>query len=267
MTDLFVRELGTGPPVLFVHGSVFDGSGTWARQFPLAERFRLLIPDRRGYGDSPDAEREDFEIDAIDIAELLGGGAHLVGHSYGGVIALLAAAHRPGAVRSLTVIEPPAFGLVRGVPAVEAMLVGLQTWADTMAGADPEALLVSFMTMVGGDPARLPRPLSSALLRGAKMLAHERSPVEAEIPLDVLSATSFPKLVVSGGHSARFDAVCDVLERRLPAERVIIPGRGHAVQMTGDAFNERLSAFILAAEAALPSRARPNDSTRPHPAI
>lgn len=42
---------------------------------------------------------------------------------------------------------------------------------------------------------------------------------------------------------------------------------GHAVQLTGDVFNARLSAFILAAEAALPSRAGPNDSPRPRPAI
>ena len=43
----------------------------------------------------------------------------------------------------------------------------------------------------------------------------ERSPVEAVIPLDELAAAPFPKLVISGGHSAAFDAVCDVLEARL----------------------------------------------------
>ena len=250
MNDLFVRDLGTGVPVLFVHGGVFDGEGTWARQFPLAERFHLLIPDRRGYGRSPDAEREDFEVDAGDIADLLGDGAHLVGHSYGGVVALLAAAQRPAAVRSLTVVEPPAFALVRGQPAVEQMLSGLHAWVASMADATPETLLVSFMTMVGGDPARLPQPLTPALRRGAKMLANERMPDEAEIPLDVLAAAPFPKLVVSGGHSVPFDAVCDLLERDLPAERAVLAGRGHAVQMTGEPFNERLAAFIEAAEAA-----------------
>ena len=66
----------------------------------------------------------------------------------------------------------------------------------------------------------------------------------------MLAAAPFPKLVVSGGHSVPFDAVCDVLERDLPAERVVIAGRGHAVQMIGEPFNERLAAFIEAAEAA-----------------
>lgn len=53
--------------------------------------------DRRGHGDSPDldgAYRTDYEVDA-DIVELLGDGAHLVGHSDGAVAAMLAAAPWP----------------------------------------------------------------------------------------------------------------------------------------------------------------------------
>ena len=59
----------------------------------------------------------------------------------------------------------------------------------------------------------------------------ERYPWTAEIPLDALAQTPFPKLVVSGGHSEAFDAVCDVLEERLGAERAVLPGNGHAVQL------------------------------------
>ncbi|MEU7154730.1 alpha/beta hydrolase [Streptomyces sp. NPDC045456] len=59
--------------------------------------------DRRGYGDSPDTARSDFETDAEDAVEVLGdgacavgpGGAHLVGHGNGAVAALLATAHHP----------------------------------------------------------------------------------------------------------------------------------------------------------------------------
>jgi hypothetical protein len=73
-----------------------------------------LLVDRRGFGASPADGRVDFERDAEDVAELLADGAHLVGHSYGGVVSLLAAARRPDAVRSLVLIEPPAFGVARG---------------------------------------------------------------------------------------------------------------------------------------------------------
>jgi hypothetical protein len=53
----------------------------------------------------------------------------------------------------------------------------------------------------------------------------------------------------AGGHDPAFDAACDVLERRLDAERSVIPGAGHSVQRTGAPFNERLETFLTAAAA------------------
>ena len=248
MTDLHVLELGHGPRVVLVHGSIYDGASTWSRQLPLADRLRLVIPDRRGYGGSPDNGREDFEVDAADIGELLNGGAHLVGHSYGGVVALVVAAQRPDAIRSLTVIEPPAFSVARDNPAVEASAAGLATWAARAATMPPEAYLRSFLTIVGIDASRLPDPLPPELARGAARLATHRSPAEAEIPLDALAAAPFPKLVVSGNHDPGVEAICDVLAQRLPAERAVIEGKGDAVQAGGEPFNERLAAFIMRAE-------------------
>jgi citrate synthase len=72
----------------------------------------------------------------------------------------------------------------------------------------------------------------------------ERHPWVAEIPFAELSATQFPKLVVSGAHNEAFDIVCDVLEDRLPAERAVLPGAGHAVQRLGEPFNEVLADFV-----------------------
>ena len=76
----------------------------------------------------------------------------------------------------------------------------------------------------------------------------ERGPWEAEIPLDALAAAPFPKLVVSGAHHPAFDAICDTLERELEAERVVLPGYGHAAQRHPD-FNARLADFVGAAAA------------------
>ncbi len=77
----------------------------------------------------------------------------------------------------------------------------------------------------------------------------ERDPTEAVIPLERLREAPLPKLVVSGAHSAVFDAVCDVLEKELGAERAVIPGAGHSVPRTGAPFNDRLQAFLSSAEA------------------
>src|SRR5688500_17836556 len=106
---LSVESWGAGTPVVLVHGSLATGAEEWEAQRPLAEKgFRLLVPDRRGYGNSPAAEGEDFLRDADDIAELMGDGAHLIGHSYGGLGVMVAAARRPEATRSLTLLEPGA---------------------------------------------------------------------------------------------------------------------------------------------------------------
>ena len=62
-------------------------------------------------------------------------GDHLVGHSYGGVITLLAAAARPGSLRSLTVIEPPATQVAIDDPEVAAFAAGgLALYADGLSG-------------------------------------------------------------------------------------------------------------------------------------
>ena len=73
----------------------------------------------------------------------------------------------------------------------------------------------------------------------------ERPPWEAEIPLTELAAAPFPILAVSGGHSAAFDAVCDVLEERAGAERAVLSGAGHMPQRLGAPFNELLANFVM----------------------
>jgi len=69
---------------------------------------------------------------------------------------------------------------------------------------------------------------------------------EAEIPLDDLAAAPFPKLVVSGGHSAAFDAVVDVLVDRLGAEHAVVRGAGHSIPRA-PGYGETLAAFLDAA--------------------
>ena len=79
------------------------------------------------------------------------------------------------------------------------------------------------------------------------MLMVERGPWEAEIPLVALRSAPFRKLVVSGAHHAAFDAVCDVLERELDAERAVLPGAGHSAQ-AAPGFNNVLADFLERAE-------------------
>ena len=243
MAGIHVEHWGEGPPVMLVHGSIAGGASTWAAQRPLAARWRLVVVDRRGYFPNPPAEREDFEVDAGDVAGLLTEPMHLVGHSYGGVVAMLAAARRPDAVRSLTVNEPPAFGILPDDPVVRDHARGLrELWEH--GPSDPAAFLRAFVAHVGSSFVVPPDPLPPPLLQNARLLRHERPTDEAQIPLDDLRAAPFPKLVVSGGHSPVFDAVCDALEHRLGAARAVVPGAGHSVQRTGEAYNAVLERFL-----------------------
>jgi pimeloyl-ACP methyl ester carboxylesterase len=249
---LHVSWSGSGEPVLLVHGSFTTAREAWAQQAPLADEFRLGLVDRRGYGASPGTDRADFERDGEDLAELLDEPAHLVGHSYGGIGCMLAAARRSDCVRSLTVIEPPAVALALHEPA--ARILRDRLILVFARAPDPPTLYADFLEAWGLErpgPDRLARADAGALAASAG----ERGPWEASIPIDALAATPFPKLVVSGTwESARpearelagrsFAAVCDVLEERLGAERLRIPGATHTAQLGGESFNEPLRRFL-----------------------
>jgi pimeloyl-ACP methyl ester carboxylesterase len=236
-----------GDALLLVHGSnATDPSATWARQRGLAERYRLYILHRRGYGSSPLVDkRGSFETDVRDVLAVLAqiGPAHLVGFSYGGVLSLLAVVRQPELVRTLTLVEPPAFAVARGHPAVERIVTRMGR-AGQWAGADsPEAFIHHFRAAMDIEPHD-PGPLTDAQRAGIRGTLAEPPPWLADIPLDAVAATPMPKLVISGAWNAGMDAVADVLTARLAAERAVIPGAGHNVQLTGEPFNEVLTAFV-----------------------
>jgi pimeloyl-ACP methyl ester carboxylesterase len=252
-SGVHVTVWGDGEPAVLVHGSFGWGEETWRRQRSLSDRYKLLLIDRRGFGASPPDGRVDFDRDADDVVDLLGDGAHLVGHSYGGVVCLLAAARRPDAIRSLVLIEPPAFSVARGNEAVESLISDVDVAART--APNPSEYRAGFLRAFG-FPAKA-TPLEGLALEAARASMTERPPDEAEIPLDQLAEAGFPVLLVQGDwcpapDTARavagqaFAAVCNVLYDRLPAERALFPA-AHNPQKLGDVFNDRLRAFWEAA--------------------
>jgi pimeloyl-ACP methyl ester carboxylesterase len=234
---MHVEVLGSGPRVVLVHGS--GGNSGWPAQRPLADRYTLVMPTRTGYPPNPPLARIDFEDQAAELLELLEPGDHLVGHSYGGVVSLLAAASAN--VSSLAVLEPPAFGVAAGEPAVDELVTELRPlWP---ADLEPEPFLREFVDKIGAGPYNAPSPLPPEVEASVRALMVERAPWEAEIPLETLGAAPFSKLVVSGAHSPAFDAVCDVLEERLGAERAVLEGVGHSLPRAAG-FNDVLVEFL-----------------------
>lgn len=239
MSDLNVDTWGTGTPVVLIHGSLATGTEEWQAQKPLAEKgYRLLMPDRRGYGNSPEAEGEDFLQDADDILELLDDGAHVVAHSYGGLGAMFAAARRPDAIDSLTLLEPPAFTMTADDEAANNLVDSVRNiWDEDVPD---EEWLVRFLEAVGTDPATLPPEIIDEAAPLVPLVRQSRPGWDREPPVSDLRHATYPKLVVSGGHSRGFDAICDALAAAIDASRTEVSGAGHEIQFTGQPMNQAL---------------------------
>jgi pimeloyl-ACP methyl ester carboxylesterase len=240
-TDLHVEAWGDGTPVVLVHGSLATAAEEWEVQRQLTdEGFHLLAPDRRGYGRSQAAEGEDFLRDAEDIAALMGDGAHLVGHSYGGLGVLFAAARRPEATLSVALLEPAAFALGQHHAAGRALSDEVRSMWDQ--DIPDEQWVIGFLKAVGSDPDEFPPDFLAAALPLVPVVRRGRPGWYPDLPLEELKAAPFPKLVVSGGHSAGFNAICDDLAERIGASRTRVDGAGHEIQFAGTPINDTLLA-------------------------
>ncbi|MGD0703057.1 MAG: alpha/beta hydrolase [Trebonia sp.] len=103
-------EHGSGDPLVLLHGGFSDASEFGGMTPALAGRFRVLTPERRGHGHTPDVTGPiSYELMAADTVAFLDklkiGRSHLVGHSDGANVALLVALSRPDLVDRLVLIS------------------------------------------------------------------------------------------------------------------------------------------------------------------
>jgi pimeloyl-ACP methyl ester carboxylesterase len=266
---IHMTEWGTaGPTVLLIHGGVQGelggGPATFREQKVLAEHgWQLLVPDRPGFRESPTRGPDDMEADSIWVATSLGDGAHLVGHSFGGAVALLAAARRPSAVRSLILIEPALIPLLpgskvmrRNKPAREDFLSMGEAWLKTRTPAEYALTIVRDLGVVsrtapdaikaGEKPdAETANALGCALLQ-ARLASGDEMRKAAKI----VSDARIPVLFITGGWKPTFEAVAEIGAEVTGGRHVIIPAPNHFVQLVApDAFNETIVEFMKAADA------------------
>ncbi len=168
---------GEGAPVLLLHGSA-SSSAMWNPAIELLKpRFRVIAPDLIGYGrtDCWPADH-DFSIDEEVrlIAPLIAGAptpAHVVAHSYGGAVALRLAVAYPALIRSLTLIEPVAFYLLRMLGEREAYAevdAVREEYVTKFQRGDPEGAMRHFTGYwAGGDAWAAMDESTRALMRRA----------------------------------------------------------------------------------------------------
>jgi pimeloyl-ACP methyl ester carboxylesterase len=238
----------TGEPVVLVHGSLGVGAAAFAEQKPLADSHRLTVVTRAGYGDTAPIRAVDVARDAADVVEILDGGAHLVGTSMGGIVAMNAAGLRPDLVRSLTVIEPPAFALAADLPDVDHVAKAMKAHWASADPADLHSFVIGFVAALEMDMA-IPDPLPPPLAAAAVNLVTER-PWRVDVPVGAIADGAFPKLVIAGGWSPAFDAIARRLADLFGTDLHVLRGAGHGVQRVGAAFNELIARHIALASLA-----------------
>ncbi len=232
-------DRGEGSPVVLVHASGL-GAAQWGPVAPrLAEAWRVLAPDLLGCGGTDPWPDPDHYALAADIAvvravaEHAGAPVHLVGHSYGGLLALRLATEAPALVRSLAVYEPVAFGVLdahdpEGAASLRDALD--PTFFDPATGGD-EAWLQRFVDFWNGPGAWVAlseRTRAALLASGRKSFLEVRALVDEAWPVERFDVR-VPTLIMSGTRSPRAArGVCRVLAETLPAARLeVFDGAGH----------------------------------------
>lgn len=264
---------GNGEPVLLIHGGFIAASYVPLMGEPALANHRLIRYHRRGYAGSTKHEAgASFSIarQAADALALLRHlrieRAHIVGHSYGGVIALQLALDAPKAVHSLTLLEP---ALVRFVPSAEEFgtQAGEPATARYRAG-DHAGAVDAFMQVVvapnwKADLARTIPGGPEQAERDASTAFEEEGPALADWNFDEqkAQAISQPILHVLGSESlAVFHEGGKVLHAWFPqqVEDLVVPGAAHGLHQMGGRYStavaEGIAAFL---------RRHPTGSERP----
>ncbi|ORV64026.1 2-hydroxy-6-ketonona-2,4-dienedioic acid hydrolase [Mycobacterium europaeum] len=263
--DIFVAETGSGPAVVLLHGGGPGASGmsNYARNIePLAEHFRVIVPDMPGYGRSTKgvSRRDPFGYLADHIRGVLDelgiDCAHLVGNSYGGSCALRLALDTPHRVTKLVLMGPGGVGTSRGLPSE-----GLRSLLAYYGGDGPslEKLRTFIRSYLVHDGDAVPDSLIEARYRASidpEVVANP--PLQRPAGLRTLWRMDFtrdrrlgslptPTLVIWG----RDDKVnkpsgAAMLSDRLPnADVLLVANTGHWVQWErAELFNAVTAAFL-----------------------
>jgi pimeloyl-ACP methyl ester carboxylesterase len=256
--DVHVEDAGEGPPLVLLHSSGMSGD-QWRRTTSalLQGGARTIVPDLLGSGRSapwPEGEPFRFEMDVEVVDRLLrqiGRPVHLVGHSYGGHIALRAAVLDPSRVLSLALYDPVSFGVLdlEGDRDAFAEMSKVETsWGVTPA--DHVAWLRGFVEYWGGPEAwsRLREPARAEMMRvgwivhaGARSLVADRTGAEAyrSIAAKTLLVTGERSPIAAGRIVSR-------LGEAIPGARVErFAGAGHMGPLTHvEAYNRLLAAHL-----------------------
>jgi pimeloyl-ACP methyl ester carboxylesterase len=237
--------VGVGEPVVFVHGSIIaDAFAPLLREPVLSEGYRLVSYHRRGFAESTHPDRPlTINEQAADCRALLGtlgiDRAHVVGHSYGGVIALQLALDAPELVHSLSLLEPALFAVPSGPQLLEAMgpLAGLYQAGDKAGAIDAFERAVIGPDYRASLEERVPGAFDQAVVDADTFFVQELPALmEWQFTREDAQRIRQPVLAVLGAESqslwAGFKEGYELVREWLPqAEGFVLNGATHGLQM------------------------------------
>jgi len=262
-TELSYVEMGQGDPVIFVHGGLQDYR-MWTEHLPrFATRYRAIAYSRRNHAPNdvspegmPDGAADAHGEDLAAFVRALGlSKVRIVAHSSGAHAALFFAAANPEIVVSLALNEPPATGLLRGVPNTADML---KDWAsgqaparDAVTAGNLKDGIPLFVNAVGG-PGAFDRRSEHDKKMNFDNAASFQADATTKRPrpvftCDMAKAIVAPTLLTSGEHSPQFfHRIVDQLENCLPnRQRIAIAGSSHTVPSEQPkAYDDAVLAFL-----------------------
>jgi pimeloyl-ACP methyl ester carboxylesterase len=239
---------GKGPPVVLLHCSGSSGAQWRDLVTHLAPAYRTIAPDFYGCGGTgawPGRRALRMGDHARMVAEVIrahGGPVHLVGHSFGGAVALRVALDHPGLVGSLTLIEPVAFHLLlRDEPVDRGLYAEIRTIASKVSectlNGHSEAGMARFVDYWNGRGAwmRLSPSMQAALAGQIAGIATNFTALFADpTPLAAYQQVEVPTLVVRGGESpAPTRRIAEMIVHTLPSATLrTIACAGHMLPLT-----------------------------------
>jgi pimeloyl-ACP methyl ester carboxylesterase len=256
------RKSGHGPGVVCLHANA-STSGQWRELMErLSDRYHVLAPDLYGAGKSPDwPSRGEIALrDEVAFIEPVlaaaGTPCTLVGHSYGGAVALRAALDRPERVRAIAVFEPTLFGLVDQESPPPNDADGIRNAvADGARMADAGDLdgaaerFIDFWMVPGSwraTPAGRQEPIRESI---ANIRRWGYALITEPATLDDFRSLDVPVLLMSGARSQpSAHAVVRLLHSALPRVTVVrFEELGHMGPVTHPgAVNDAIDAFLRA---------------------
>ena len=251
------ESVGSGEPVVFIHGGFMAGTFRTLIAVPKLKDYRLITYTRRGYAGSTHTGRQTTVAQhAADCAALMAHlripRAHVVGHSYGGSVALQLALDVPEVVHSLTLLETALLVGDSAASYAESIAHGRQRYEESGAEvAIDEALRARWPEYRDHIDHELPGAFAAAIA-DAETTFRDELPTLLEWRFGEAEArrVNVPALVVLGERSnqlwPRFGETHRSLMAWLPrAEEFILPGATHFLQIENpQVMAEGLSDFL-----------------------